>query len=81
MSNTFSHDDKHPIALRGTIDGFSGGTRVEYVQTNEDGTVVVICRNEMLTLQPHELVHLRTRTLELPGAELRRKMEALLGHG
>ncbi|HYT45427.1 MAG TPA: hypothetical protein VEP90_24070 [Methylomirabilota bacterium] len=68
-----------PVALRRTTGSLSGGTRVDVVQDNNDGTVDVLWKDERITTDRDNLVLLRNRKKMLPGAELRMKMSRLLG--
>lgn len=69
-----------PIALRRTTESLSGGTRVDFVGAGvENGTVVVAWRGKKFTTDADNLVYLRKRELELPGADLRRRMALAFG--
>ncbi len=68
-----------PVALRKTVGSLSSGTRVDAVQNNDDGTVLVRWQEEVFTVDRDNLVLLRNKKLRLPGAELRRRMAIVLG--
>jgi hypothetical protein len=78
MSTTFKYDIDRPLTLRKSTGSLSAGTRVDFVQVNNDGSIKVAWKDQVLDMEQSDLVVLRTRRLQLPGAELRKKMALVL---